>query len=503
MAHRSTARAALSACIAGVLLAATVVAAGAQTQTAARDITRFACPPELIDAGFSDVEGNTHETAITCLATYGITQGTSATRYSPSQFVRRGQMASFLFRLLEFQGVPMDTEDQGFVDVAGHTHEESINGIASLDVARGRTATRFAPQELITRGEMATFLFRSAALFGPPLAAGTDAFDDDNGSSHEAAVNAVAAAGIAQGTGSRRFDPNGAVTRAAMAAFITRFLDWGIEQNIMFSFAGEDIGLAALSPGEVVGGGTTGAAGSIWLSTIGQEDVLCYELLVDELDPNGAVGHIHKAAAGTNATTAVVTLPAPLAPNPEFPISDAAARRCVEVDAAVLDDITNNPESYYADVHTTAAAGGAVRGQLGRIKSFFVAEMFGDEVVPTPGDPDGFGVAVLMTTSQPDDLCYSMLTGGTDAPTGAAVHRGAAGSAGQSVIPLKTPQTTPIEGIHVSGGCNGDVDTALLTELETSPGGFYVSVSDGAHPGGALRGQLTRETLQTRAAGFG
>ena len=61
------------------------------------------------------------------------------------------------------------------------------------------------------------------ALELPP--ADGDYFDDDDGSPFEDAINRLATAGIAVGCDARRFCPDDRVTRALMAAFLTRALD--------------------------------------------------------------------------------------------------------------------------------------------------------------------------------------------------------------------------------------------------------------------------------------
>ena len=486
------ARSAGTALLAALLLVTAVPSRGAGAQTAtARDITRFACPVDLIGAPFTDIAGNPHEVAIVCLFSYGITQGTSETRYSPSQFVRRGQMARFLFRLLESQGVPMDVSDRGFTDVAGHPHREAINGLASVGVAQGRTTTRFAPEELITRGEMATFLFRVADLFGPPMPAGQNAFTDDDGNRHEAAIDAVAAARIAQGTGNRRFDPNGGVTRGAMAAFLTRFLDWGIESFTMTSFATTRVAAAALVPGEVPGGGTAGASGTVVLATIGMDDVLCFALEADDLGATATSAHLHKAAPGTAGAGVGQALTPPTAQNADFPTADVASGGCIVVSPTFLADVVANPEAYYADIHT-ASGDPAVRGQLGEQRSALGAELDGTKEVPNPGDADGIGLAGVDTTSQPDDLCFFVIVQDVAAPTAAHIHRGREGVSGGIVVPLKAPTPTPLPGVFTASGCLGGLDPALVSEIDATPGDFYVNVHNADFPDGAVRGQLLR-----------
>jgi len=336
---------------------------------------------------------------------------------------------------------------------------------------------------------MATFLVRVSDLFGPPMPAGTDAFDDDDGNGHEPAINAVAAAGIAQGTGDRRFDPNGGVTRAAMASFITRLLDWGIESFSMTSFAGERLAAAALIPAEVSGSGTAGASGLVILDSIGMDDVLCFRLEADDLGGTATAAHLHKAATGVTATAVALALSAPTTQDADFPTSDVGIGRCIEVPPALLADLDTNPEAYYVDIHT-AAGDPAIRGQLGDERSILGAALDGTEEVPGPGDADGFGFAAVDTTTQPDDLCYFIIVQGIAAPTAAHIHRSAEGVAGPIVVPLKPPTPTPLPDVYTAIGCIGGLDPALVAEIDADPAAFYVNVHNGAFPDGAVRGQL-------------
>lgn len=108
-----------------------------------------------------------------------------------------------------------------FRDVNGGTHAPAIKAIALRGVTQGCTAELFCPDRNVTRGQMATFLVRALNL--PPSS--RDAFIDDRGSTHEAAINAVAAAGITQGCGPEVFCPDAAVNRMQMASFIQRAWD--------------------------------------------------------------------------------------------------------------------------------------------------------------------------------------------------------------------------------------------------------------------------------------
>ncbi|HVL98104.1 MAG TPA: S-layer homology domain-containing protein [Egibacteraceae bacterium] len=105
-----------------------------------------------------------------------------------------------------------------FRDVTAGPHSAAIKAIALRGVTTGCTAERFCPERQVTRAQMATFIVRALKL--PP--AGRDFFGDDNGSPHEAAINSLAAAGIANGCAPGRFCPNAPVARGQMASFLQR-----------------------------------------------------------------------------------------------------------------------------------------------------------------------------------------------------------------------------------------------------------------------------------------
>ncbi len=110
-------------------------------------------------ANFDDVPRNKwHTDAIDWLAETGITHGTSPTEFSPDSFITRGQMATFLWRMC---GSPADSATNPFTDVAAGTYyEEPVRWLYDLAITHGSSATTFAPDATVTRGEMATFLHR-------------------------------------------------------------------------------------------------------------------------------------------------------------------------------------------------------------------------------------------------------------------------------------------------------------------------------------------------------
>ena len=123
-------------------------------------------------------------------------------------------MASFLARTMD---LPAATKDY-FSDDNGQTHEADINKLAEAAITGGCEPGRFCRLASVSRAQMAGFLVRALDL--PP--ATKDYFTDDNNSSLESAINAVAEAGLTGGCADNKFCPSSAVTREQMAAFLLR-----------------------------------------------------------------------------------------------------------------------------------------------------------------------------------------------------------------------------------------------------------------------------------------
>jgi hypothetical protein len=87
-------------------------------------------------------------------------------------------------------------------------------------------------------------------------------------------------------------------------------------------------------------------------------DQLCFGITVKNIDTPGAA-HIHKGGPNV-AGPIVVPLTAPSSGDP------GASSGCVEVESELAQAILKQPRKYYANVHTAAFGGGAVRGQLFR-----------------------------------------------------------------------------------------------------------------------------------------
>lgn len=192
-----------------------------------------ACP-SLPVIPFLDALGTTHVKGIACVFGWQIASGLDADSYGPNAKVTRGQMATFLAKLLAASNVTLPSSPpDAFRDDDGTTHEANINKLAALGVVAGRKDGTYGAGAPVTRAAMATFLVR--AYNEAPIAdlpTGVDRFWDDDSSAHEANIDKVGQAGIAAGVSQTSFNPNGNVSRGQMATFVARTLDQLIESGV-------------------------------------------------------------------------------------------------------------------------------------------------------------------------------------------------------------------------------------------------------------------------------
>ncbi len=179
--------------------------------------TGAALPP---GGTFWDDDQNTHEGMIEAIAAVGVTKGCDVDqpgRFCPAQLVTRGQMASFLARAFEL--APADSDH--FSDDTGSVHEDNINRLYEAGVTTGYGDGTFRADQPVTRAQMASFLARAIPLDPVP----GNVFPDVEGI-HEPNINAIAAQAITLGCnpGGTLYCPTELVRRDQMASFIGRAL---------------------------------------------------------------------------------------------------------------------------------------------------------------------------------------------------------------------------------------------------------------------------------------
>ena len=199
---------------------------------AAADEPACPYPAGLPPTPFEDLVSATHHRSIVCSAWYDLVRGIDGRRFAPLAPVRRDQMAAFLVRALVLARVPLPSEPpQQFEDVAASAHRDAIAQVAELGLVEGTGARTYAPGEAVTRAQMAAFLVRLTALLDITATGAGDAFDDDGGSVHHDAINRAAALGLARGTSATTFAPGRAIRREQMASFLARLVTLMVDRG--------------------------------------------------------------------------------------------------------------------------------------------------------------------------------------------------------------------------------------------------------------------------------
>ncbi len=167
-------------------------------------------------AGFGDIHADRYyATAVQWMVDDNITTGTSESCFSPDDPVTRGQAATFLWRM---EGEP-ESPPHEFEDVVAAYQHAPVSWTADRGIAVGTTPATFSPDNAVTRGEFAAMLHRVAGR--PP--ATTHPFTDVTKSWQQRPVAWMVAESITTGTGPTTFSPDNTITRGQLATFLYRY----------------------------------------------------------------------------------------------------------------------------------------------------------------------------------------------------------------------------------------------------------------------------------------
>lgn len=168
---------------------------------------------------FADVKsGAFYFDAVQWAVKNGITNGTGKSTFSPNNVCSRYQIVMFLWRAA---GQPEAKAAVSFADVKpGDIFYEAVQWAVERGITKGTSSTSFSPYAPCTRGQIVTFLCRSA---GSPKVSGACNFSDvSSGSFCHDAVIWASSEGITNGTSAGRFSPNEGCTRAQVVTFLYR-----------------------------------------------------------------------------------------------------------------------------------------------------------------------------------------------------------------------------------------------------------------------------------------
>ena len=192
-------------------VAIAVAAAGLATTAAAQD-------------RFTDVSSGSHKANIEALETLGVFDGTEcgARRFCPTDPAKRWAVAVWIVRVVDGRD-PYPVQKSRFADVDDDEWwMPYVERLADLGVTVGckQSPLRYCPDDTVTRAQMASFLVRAFRL----QRAASAGFADTAGSTHEANIDALYAAGLTVGCKQRplRYCGSNPVTRSQMASFLNR-----------------------------------------------------------------------------------------------------------------------------------------------------------------------------------------------------------------------------------------------------------------------------------------
>ncbi len=167
-------------------------------------------------AGFGDVPGGTWYTdAVQWSVDNGIANF-AASCFEPDAPVSRGETAVWIYHM---EGQPAAGDRHSFTDVTNPSQHDAISWMADTGITTGRSATTFAPDDTLTRAQVAAFLHR---LAGKPSAPRHD-FSDVIADWQQDAVSWMADTGITTGTSATTFAPDDTLTRAQLVTFLYRY----------------------------------------------------------------------------------------------------------------------------------------------------------------------------------------------------------------------------------------------------------------------------------------
>ena len=112
---------------------------------------------------------------------------------------------------------------------------------------------------------------------------------------------------------------------------------------------------------EVPGPGDPNATGTAAILVIPAADLICYKLAWQNIDGTVFGAHIHEGADDEAGPIVVTLFGGPVGPSTALSGTDSF-QSCTR--SAEADDIAENPENYYVNIHSDLYPGGAIRGQL-------------------------------------------------------------------------------------------------------------------------------------------
>ena len=157
----------------------------------------------------------------------GLMLGTSKTLFSPHGTVTRGMMATILWRM---EGSLAPKDENSFTDVeAGMWYADAITWTTANGIFAGYSKDKFGPDDPVTREQLTAIFYRYADYKGYKLTVteNLDKFEDaDKITDYAKMVMQWAVGnGLIKGKSENLLDPQGTATRAEISAMLHRFVE--------------------------------------------------------------------------------------------------------------------------------------------------------------------------------------------------------------------------------------------------------------------------------------
>ena len=194
--------------------------------TVSATFTEIVVEPEPIVLPFNDISQSAwYYGAVEYVYSTDMMQGTSATTFSPEVEMSRGMIATVLYRLAN---TPALTDNISFSDVGGNEwYTDAIQWAAENSIMSGYGNNRFGPMDSVTREQLAVILYNYTTSEGISVEAAGDlsVFHDAEDTSDwaEEAISWAVGVGLLSGKGNGILDPTGTATRAEVAQILMNY----------------------------------------------------------------------------------------------------------------------------------------------------------------------------------------------------------------------------------------------------------------------------------------
>ena len=177
---------------------------------------------------FADIASHWGYSDICYCVERDIMNGVSTTQFQPNASLTRAMLVTVLYRM----DGSTATGTSGFSDVpAGTWYTHAVAWAESNQIVNGISATVFAPNEPITREQLAAIMMRYTSVtqqtLPEPSGKNASAFSDYGQTADyaKAAMDWAVKAGLISGNSNNQLAPQGQATRAEVAAILHRYME--------------------------------------------------------------------------------------------------------------------------------------------------------------------------------------------------------------------------------------------------------------------------------------